>query len=121
LKSKSTKAERVLASVLDAKAGQSRLRLERLVDELIKSNPNQTFLREQMLAAGLKYSDDAILSMNAVLQALEETKSVFPDAFECDNAGVRGTAVGRDSKNIQDNQHDSKAPKRRQRDNVQDL
>ena len=125
MKSKSTRAERVLASVLDsnpaAKGAQRRLQLEKLVDELIKSNPNPALLREQMLAAGLKYSDDTILSMNAVLRALEETKPVVPDAFEDEIEGASKSVAGRNSKTIPSTQENSKAPKRRQRDNVQDL
>ncbi len=108
----------------------SRLTLELLVDELIKSNPDQVLVRAQMHAAGLKYSNDAVLSMSLVLQALENGKTVSAD--QCNDSGgsashgvfsenhnvEAGSSLDRANKKTKQN---STAPKRRERDNVQDL
>lgn len=48
--------------------------LEELVDELIKTKPEQELVKVHMKAAGLMYSNDPIECMNKVLAALETAR-----------------------------------------------
>ena len=46
--------------------------LEKLVDELLKSRPNQSEIQTLMREAGLSYTADPVEQMNAVLSALQK-------------------------------------------------
>ncbi len=49
--------------------------LERLVDELIKTQPSQTQIQAFMRQAGLSYSPDPLEQLNTVLSLLQASRS----------------------------------------------
>jgi hypothetical protein len=54
--------------------------LELLVDELLKESPEPKNIRERMSEAGLRYSSDPVEQMNAVLEALNQTRRTRPQS-----------------------------------------
>lgn len=58
--------------------------LEQLVTELIKEEPQQSFVQERMERVGLRYTEDLVTCMNSVLMALqfEEPRKEIQDGKE---------------------------------------
>ncbi len=53
------------------------IHLEHLVDELIKTRPEESQIRHYMEAAGLRYESDPVSRMNTVLAALNNVQSTM--------------------------------------------
>lgn len=57
---------------LSLKEDKNFLKLQDLVTELLKSQPDEEKVKQLMLAVGLEYSEDPIKRMNLVLQTLHK-------------------------------------------------
>lgn len=55
--------------------------LERLAEELIGDQPEESFVRECMESVGLEYTEDFVTRINSVLEALQ---------FECPRIKIQG-------------------------------
>ena len=51
-----------------------------LVEELMKSRPDQNLVRKLMLKQGIPYSNDPIAQMGAVLRAMDNQHSKIKDS-----------------------------------------
>ena len=52
--------------------------LERLVDELMKTKPNQSQVQTYMRSAGLSYSTDPVEQLSSVLSYLQTRRELKP-------------------------------------------
>ncbi len=52
--------------------------LERLVDELMKTKPNQSQIQTYMKSAGLSYSTDPVEQLSSVLSYLQTRRDLKP-------------------------------------------
>lgn len=52
--------------------------LERLVDELMKSKPNQSQVQTYMRSAGLSYTSDPVEQLSSVLSYLQTRREMKP-------------------------------------------
>jgi len=64
--------------------------LEKLIDELIKDNPEEGRIRTYMEEAGLCYTEDPIERMHSVLSALKGVRGSVPNSLAKKRANKGG-------------------------------